>query len=277
MPELNILHRQTVTYEPLKGIKMHYSSGWWITHLPSIVFGCAVNSAGSKMNRVLSTTRVIRSSLTGETVMLEDGSVSLFIWFFAGPSEWCCVRDLHHNTTHIILLLQQCKLLPVITYSKLACCEELCWETAWGLPQGVVAGHLDHLHLVSGLNMASVLMMTHNWNITRWHNVLYMTLVGFHRNTPREKKIIPSLHNSKSLTKRQHINWPHWHPAKCLNQILTTNSTVPSLSRVHIPHLCLLYIWCNPSSWGTYSFPFYLTLKVSILWQNKFDYKKIQF
>lgn len=75
-----------------------------MTYLPSIVFGCAVNSAGSKMNRVLSTTRVTRSSLTGETVMLEDGSVSLFIWFFAGPSEWCCVRDLHHNAKDTLCL-----------------------------------------------------------------------------------------------------------------------------------------------------------------------------
>jgi len=72
-------------------------------HLPSIVLGCAVNRAGSKMNRVLSTTRVIRSSLIGVTIMLEDDaadwtdSESLFIWFFAGPSEWCCVRDLHYN------------------------------------------------------------------------------------------------------------------------------------------------------------------------------------
>lgn len=73
-----------------------------MTHLPSIVFGCAVNSAGSKMKRVLSTTKVMRSSLTGETVMLEDGSVSLFIWFFAGPSVWCCVRDLHHTTQHTL-------------------------------------------------------------------------------------------------------------------------------------------------------------------------------
>lgn len=34
------------------------------------------------------------------------------------------------------------------------------------LPQGVVADHLDHLQPVSELNMASVLMMTHNCNDT---------------------------------------------------------------------------------------------------------------
>jgi hypothetical protein len=45
------------------------------------------------MNRVLSTTRVIRSSLISVAFMLGDDdvgwieSVSLFIWFFAGPSE----------------------------------------------------------------------------------------------------------------------------------------------------------------------------------------------
>lgn len=39
------------------------------TYLPSIVFGWAVKSAGSKIKRVLSTTSVIRSSLCPEVVV----------------------------------------------------------------------------------------------------------------------------------------------------------------------------------------------------------------
>jgi hypothetical protein len=91
--------QSSITY---KRHQTHHNRGW-TTHLPSMVLGWAVNKAGSKMNRVLSTTRVIRSSLTGVMAKLEDvaavctGSMSLFIWFLAGPSEWCCVRDLHYN------------------------------------------------------------------------------------------------------------------------------------------------------------------------------------
>jgi len=45
------------------------------------------------------------------------------------------------------------------------------------LLQGVVADHLDHLQPVSELNMASVLMMTHNCNDTN-RILFHITLVG---------------------------------------------------------------------------------------------------
>lgn len=45
------------------------------------------------------------------------------------------------------------------------------------LPQGEVADHLDHLHSVFELNMASVLMMTHSCNDTN-RMLLHITLVG---------------------------------------------------------------------------------------------------
>ena len=41
-------------------------------YLPSIVLGWAVKSAGSRMNLVLSTTRVMRSSLAGVRARLEE-------------------------------------------------------------------------------------------------------------------------------------------------------------------------------------------------------------
>lgn len=52
-------------------------------YLPSIVFGWAVKIAGSKMKRVLSTTKVIRSSLAGVLPELDPP----FCWFLAGPKE----------------------------------------------------------------------------------------------------------------------------------------------------------------------------------------------
>lgn len=50
---------------------------WKIIYLPSIVLGWAVNIAGSTTKRVLSTTRVILSSLA-----LDPPAGGLFIWFF---------------------------------------------------------------------------------------------------------------------------------------------------------------------------------------------------
>ena len=43
-----------------------------LTYLPSMVLGWAVKSAGSRMNRVLSTTKVIRSSLADVTAIFAE-------------------------------------------------------------------------------------------------------------------------------------------------------------------------------------------------------------
>ena len=111
-------------------------------------------------------------------------------------------------------------------YMELACCVEPCWGTAWVLPQGVDADHLDHLQLASVLNMALVLMMTHNCNDTN-RILFHITLVG-------GKQMVAS---SATPLSREANTWTH------------QNSHFLCAYRSS-------FIWSNFLSWGTHP-PFF--------------------